>query len=504
MRIRFNKFIKIVLTVLTASGLTLFLNYANYKRYYASIAIIQTVDFNILSAILPTKLSSLLIIDNQKEIYRILNSNYGLFGMIITDCKKEKNECPQQKILFATDSWYKEYTLNDLVNAPYDLLRNPPPLLTEKLYPIPSAIERESTDEINTGEIIGRVYYVRREFPSFFISQRTWLKNPFSTKDVKSLYSLTFLVMSIGAGLIYLLLERKELQNKVAEQEYQQKLLEKENELLRFKTFNDAFEQVIEQDFSSVIANRLQELDSLLKNILIRIDSDAQNIVHDIYKAPLLFNPDVVPKYIHKLEENKEQGNISDELIELLKNLDQTIKTLKWVVEELRGITRIQSEPTIVQKQIKNLQEHLPPSVQDWKINFIYPDNNLWIDCNPWHLKSIIKNALYNSSAALKKYRRQLKRKGVAFEGEITVRCESNNDSVIIQVEDNGSGIPEHILPSLYETSERLNQSAGSLKGNGSIIISAYLSLHNGKVEKLNLDQGARISFIFPMRKQED
>ncbi|MTF37523.1 sensor histidine kinase [Cyanobacterium aponinum] len=503
MRSTIKKIKRISLTTVAVIGATLLLNYANYKRYYSSIFTIQTVDFNILSHVLSTKLSILLADNNKREINKVINSNYGLFGLVITDCKTDKPDCPGQQVLFSTYSKYQSYASADLNNFTFDLLRNPPPLKVEQFYPKSTAKKRESTGQQNSGNIIGRVYYIRRKFPSFLIAQWSWLKNPFSFSSVNPLYNLTFAVMAIGGVTLYLLVEKKDLQNQQKEQEYQLKLLKTENELLKFRTFNSAFEQIIEQDFSSVIANNLQQLDSLLKNILLRIESDAQNIIHDIYKAPLLFNPDTIPKYINQLEKDKGKSHISDELIELLKNLNKTIQTLKWVVEELRGITRIQSEPIIVQKQLKHFQQNLPPTIQDWQIDFVYPDTDLWINCNPWHLRSIIKNALYNSSSAMKKYRRKLKKEKKNFNGKIKVECKRKDDLVIIQIEDNGSGIPEDIIERLYETTERLNQTAGNLRGNGSIIISTYLTLHNGTVEKENLDQGARVSFIFPLIKQE-
>lgn len=494
---------RISLISLAVIGGTLLQNYANYDRYYKSIFVIQTVDFNILSHILSTKLSALLINNDKQEIDKVINSNYGLFGMVITDCKTSEKNCPEQKVLFNTQSKYHDYASTDFDNAHYDLLRNPPPLKVEQFYPKLSSKQTELTGQQNSGQIIGRVYYVRREFPTFWDAQWYWLKDPFSFSNVNPLYNLTFTLMAIGGIAVYLLIEKKDLQNQQKEQKYQLKLLKTENELLKIRTFNNAFEQIIEQDFSSVIANKLQELDSLLKNILLRINSDANNIIHDIYKAPLLFNSDSVLKYIEEIENNKEQFNISDDLIDLLKNLNNTIKTLTWVVEELRGITRIQSEPTLIQEQIKYFQQNLPPSIQDWQIEFIYSDTDLWIDCNPWHLRSIIKNALYNSSSAMKKYRRKLKKEKINFSGKITVECKQENNLAIVQIEDNGSGIPEDIITRLYETPERLNQTAGNLRGNGSIIVSAYLSLHKGKVEKQNLDQGARVSFIFPLIKQE-
>jgi len=75
-------------------------------------------------------------------------------------------------------------------------------------------------------------------------------------------------------------------------------------------------------------------------------------------------------------------------------------------------------------------------------------------------------------------------------------------------VEDNGGGIPEQYLDKLYQTPERLNQSNSRASGNGSMIVFAYLSFHNGRATVENLKEsdadhaktiGARVTLSFPI-----
>ncbi|MFM7366243.1 MAG: hypothetical protein ACKO2Z_00250, partial [Sphaerospermopsis kisseleviana] len=80
-----------VLARLTATGLISFgiggaVTFDRYNSYWnQTIFRVQTVDFNILSHTLPTKLSYALIKKQPQEVQRTLDSNYSLFGLIVTD-----------------------------------------------------------------------------------------------------------------------------------------------------------------------------------------------------------------------------------------------------------------------------------------------------------------------------------------------------------------------------------------------------------------------------------
>ncbi|MGK7894998.1 MAG: hypothetical protein AB4372_15605 [Xenococcus sp. (in: cyanobacteria)] len=66
--------------------------------WHGTIRRVQTVDFNILAHTLPTKLSYSLISEDIAELQRTIDSNYGLFGIVVTDCLSIEPECSNQKI----------------------------------------------------------------------------------------------------------------------------------------------------------------------------------------------------------------------------------------------------------------------------------------------------------------------------------------------------------------------------------------------------------------------
>lgn len=217
----------------SAFGIATTANWANHQGYWkGTIQRVQTVDFNILAHTLPTRLSYLLLARRYAEIQRVINSNYGLFGIVVTNCIRDTVECPEQQIQFITDSshgWRLRLRLEDLSHYPYDVLRDPPPLLTEREYSSSRDTISQTLAQYNSGQVIGRVYYIRGVPPRFWSTYQQWLSNLpnslLSDSGAQRYYSLTLGLFSL-AGLvcwscIEWLLHNHRLQKRLAEQDKQ-------------------------------------------------------------------------------------------------------------------------------------------------------------------------------------------------------------------------------------------------------------------------------------------
>jgi len=215
-------------------GLSTIANWNEWNQYWnGTLRRVQTVDFNMLSHTLPAKLSSVLANRNYQELQQTLDSNYGLFGMIVTDCKKVESLCQEQKIIFASNGrkdWKILPASDNLSNHPFDLLRTPSPLIAEKSYENPSSKEQTLTKGSNEGIIIGRVYYVRGVAPDFTSDYISWLRNVWSTKGSHGFYALkTGSLIGIGLAVwlsIEFLLYKKHIERQQSIQE--QKRLQEE------------------------------------------------------------------------------------------------------------------------------------------------------------------------------------------------------------------------------------------------------------------------------------
>lgn len=192
-------------------GLGTWKNWEHYNNYWhGTIFRVQTVDFNMLSHTLPGKLSYTLLQGNIGELQRTLDSNYGLFGLIVTDCKIAAKDCLSEQILYQSKSsqkWTKEISLATLSNHPYDLLQNPPPLQVERQYAKPGDSKPIPTGRVNSGEIIGRVYYVRGVPPTFIEDYNDWIKEPFKVTGSRTIYTSTVASFFVGGLSAWIIIE---------------------------------------------------------------------------------------------------------------------------------------------------------------------------------------------------------------------------------------------------------------------------------------------------------
>jgi len=147
-----------------------------------TIYAVQTVESNVAFSSFAFKASYLINSGNTHEIQTLLNSAYGLFSFVVTDCKKKIGDCENEHILFKTNYsvdnkskswWLDKYFIKTkkYKESLYDFLRSPAPVFQETGYEAPKNATRKTL--LKKGhpqledEIIGRIYYVRRNSRSF-------------------------------------------------------------------------------------------------------------------------------------------------------------------------------------------------------------------------------------------------------------------------------------------------------------------------------------------------
>lgn len=569
--------IRLLLVEFAALAVAIGINYGNHNTYWKkTIFRTQTVDFNILSHTLPTKLSYALQNNDIEALQQTLNSNYELFGLVVTDCKTERKECQNQKILYLSKvdeklrPWRQFLKPSDLINQPYSLLRNPPPMYADWYYSSPHSqdTERQVSKKQNQGEIIGRVYYIRGVPPAYLDDVKRWLQNPLMDSGGSRIYLLSFIICILAGFAAWVVIElilykkvsqekefalenerkvaehdkqlaleasqrleiekqfaleanqRLEVESQLAQQQnvlaseekkrleaenenikHKNQLLETENKLARTKGFIGGIQEVIEQDFSSVVNNRLQELESIFR----RLNTDIDNITHDLRKAPLIRSVEDIPgKTVERLNclsyDDTVKDSILHDLTKYLQDADQTIKFISWVIDDLNQVANIESTPVYIQQELDRFSQNMPPNLRKkWLFIEFHKqyEEPLWIQNNPWHLRSIVKNVLYNSTAALMEVYEESNYK---FKAKISVTCQKIGDEAAIIIEDNGKGFGEQTLKKLYQAPDKVNSNAGAYQGKGSIIVFSYLSLHGGRAELTNnMEGGARATFLFPL-----
>ncbi|MBE9110297.1 NERD domain-containing protein [Nodosilinea sp. LEGE 07298] len=361
-RLLVNPASRFVYISVIAIGASIGLNYGNHRGYwYGTIYRVQTVDFNILSHTLPTKLSYALNQGDEEEIQRTLNSNFGLFGLVVTDCKSFDKICLNERVIYATEShfeWRKQLDSDMLANSSYDFLRSMPPLHAEASYSSARSDSRELTGLRNYGEIIGRVYYVRGIAPSFWDGYTKWIEDlPQSliTDSGPSKYFTLSSVLALFAGAAaWLVIEAAHAKRRQQQREADF-LLEEE----KWHADQQIRDQAIwaKQQISDVEAKATLYQQQLNNQIIENRERDRQHqkIVEDLQQQSAELRRSQAQAHQQILKLGFELQQKAEELTKKQLSLDETLEN------------KIQVENALANRQqvIQRLQDRLSETKKD-------------------------------------------------------------------------------------------------------------------------------------------
>ncbi len=239
--------------LMLSAGIGLGVIYVNYHSYWkVTIYRTQTVDFNILANLLPAKISAHLLKNDKQGLQEALDTNYGLFGVFVTDCKSAEVDCPEQKITYGSNFkieqisnfkqrlipegnyagvWAKNFAETDtpsqlLKNSDYVLLHNPPSIKADWKFNSPRDSNIILSQHKNTSNIVGRIYFVRGNPPSFLSELEKWLKNPLGGNLVYNAIAGSALLTGLLAWLLSELFHYRSRKAYQLEIEYERALRE--------------------------------------------------------------------------------------------------------------------------------------------------------------------------------------------------------------------------------------------------------------------------------------
>ncbi|MBA3991989.1 MAG: hypothetical protein C0469_00585 [Cyanobacteria bacterium DS2.3.42] len=240
---------------------------AFYESYWTgTVHRVQTVDFNLLHHTLPSTLSQLIVSGRDDKIQDVLDSTYGLFGLVVTDPTGNS-------ILYQTDkvyrrkSWQKRLSPESLKNEtePFDLLTDPPPFSAAFQHTSPRSSGAVKTDgETQPSKILGRVYYMRSFPPTLMEDLNNFLTTGFWELSGSKRGYLFITLSSIFFCLVVILLiwlrkrgielKEKELDHIQKELEIRQRALAHlSGELANQKTRKAWLEKEAEQSYKRAL-----------------------------------------------------------------------------------------------------------------------------------------------------------------------------------------------------------------------------------------------------------
>lgn len=188
-----------------------------------------------------------------------------------------------------------------------------------------------------------------------------------------------------------------------------------------------------------------------------------------------------------------------EERIKLLGNMKEESEWLIRMVENLLSITRIDGGGTAkIVKELEAVEEIVADSLVKFKKRFpeteitvSVPDELVFVPMDAVLIEQVIINILENAV--------------IHTENSVTVRFDvkSEGDSVSFTISDNGNGIPEAILPHIFDGyfNSRYEKSSDKKRnmGIGLSVCNTIIKAHNGTMTAgNNKNGGAYFTFCLP------
>ncbi len=188
---------------------------SHYESYWnGTIHKVQTVDFNILHHTLPPTLSLLVLAGRDDQVQKVLDCNYGIFGLVVTD-PAGREILFRTKAVYKKESWQQKLSLDTLASQeePFDYLTDPPPMSARYAHASPRVDKIEKATRGPAGKVLGRVYYLRGLPPAFEEDTAealcsNWME---MTGSKRGYILLTLIVLATSALFVTLVLYRQKI-----------------------------------------------------------------------------------------------------------------------------------------------------------------------------------------------------------------------------------------------------------------------------------------------------
>ena len=289
-------------------------------------------------------------------------------------------------------------------------------------------------------------------------------QNNFSTLIVVITGSVTF-------GIIYLILSW----NKKLEGEVNTRTGELKNTNISLMKSNELLEEANEQ---------LKVHDKMQKEFI--------NIAAHELRTPIMPILGEVEIIEEDLDPKTKTVKVEEEQIQLI---IRNAKRLDRLASDILDVTKIESNSLKLEKIYFNLNDVLSNSIRDIQnqvssgdigtknIKIVYEPVHIKISGDKERINQVVSNLLSN---ALK----------FTDEGFIKIKIENANDSVIISVEDTGSGIHPEIFPRLFC---KFATKSDKGTGLGLYISKNIIDAHGGQIWAQNNSSGMGATFFFSL-----
>ena len=289
----------------------------------------------------------------------------------------------------------------------------------------------------------------------------------FSSRFFRSINNLIFASSAIGKG---------DLEIKVPE-------IKTDKDLERLnKNFNSMINQLKSQQEKLIINERHEAWGSL-----------ARKLAHEIKNplTPIQLTIDrIKTKYLNQLD-NKDKSNFEENL----KIINNQIKQIGSLVNEFSDFARMPKPILKNNDLLQILRENIKLVSELDKDIFINVDTKLkkiLFKSDKEQLSRVFFNLLKNSIESI----HQKKAKNPGFTKKISIEIAHNNDHIIISITDNGIGF-DNFANNIKDILHPYFTTKKNGTGLGLSIVNKIINDHNGKIDFIPINDGAKVNIIF-------
>ncbi len=250
--------------------------------------------------------------------------------------------------------------------------------------------------------------------------------------------------------------------------------------------------EVLNKNFNSMILRLKNQQEKLIINERYKAWGNlSRKLAHEIKNplTPIQLTIDRIRNKYSKQITNEDQQSFKENL----KIINSQIKQIENLVNEFSDFARM-PKPTLKKNNlVKLLNENiklLSEVNESIEINLNKKDEEILLECDKEQISRVFINLIKNSIESIE----QKVEKNLDFKKKILIDISSNNDHILISIEDNGVGFDKNnikeILNPYYTTKKN-----GT--GLGLSIVNKIINDHKGELEFIPITDGAKIQIRF-------
>jgi signal transduction histidine kinase len=236
------------------------------------------------------------------------------------------------------------------------------------------------------------------------------------------------------------------------------------------------------------IANNLAVLERDISSLLVLVSTYEQ--ANDLLSSHM---PETLAE-ISRLNDECDFSYIRENLDKILRSTRQGVKRVAAIVHNLRGFARLDRasiDQVDIHEALDSAIEMLSGRLQRRRIVLDEQKGSIpLVSASPVQINQVFLNLLVNAMQAIEQTHRE--------DGRIIVRTLASGKDVVIEITDNGCGIPPEVLPQIFDpffTTKGL----GDGTGLGLSITHGIIQDHSGRMEvESTPGQGTTFRVILP------